>query len=258
MIARLYSIAHNTFREAVRDRVLYNLVFFALLLVGGTPLFGKISIGVERVVLINLGLASITWFGVIIAVFIGTGLVSKEIDKKTLYTVLSRPVRRWEFILGKYIGLCGTLAVNTAFMVTGFYLAMFYVARTFTAADARLFIAIHLIAMQFLVITAIALFFSSFTTPLFAALFSFALFVIGSFVDDLRNFAQILEGASRTVAIGFSYLIPNFGLLNIVPQAAHDQSLPMGTVLTSTAYALLYVAVMLAAAIAVFERRNLK
>ena len=91
---RLWHIATNTFREAVRDRVLYNLVFFALLMVGAAPLFGQISIGLERIVLVNLGLTAITLFGVVIAIFIGIGLVSKEIDRKTLYTVLSRPVRR--------------------------------------------------------------------------------------------------------------------------------------------------------------------
>src|SRR5438445_8533951 len=119
---RVGHIAFNTFREAVRDRVLYNLVFFALLLVGSTPLFGQISVGLERIVLVNLGLTAISIFGVVIAIFIGIGLVSKEIEKKTLYTVLSRPVRRWEFILGKYFGLAGTLAVNTFFMAVGFLL----------------------------------------------------------------------------------------------------------------------------------------
>src|SRR5438876_12294835 len=110
MFARLRFIGFNTFREAVRDRVLYNLVFFALLLVGCTPLFGKISIGLERIVLVNLGLTAITVFGMVIAIFIGIGLVSKELDKKTLYTVLSRPVRRWEVILGKSLGLSLTMA----------------------------------------------------------------------------------------------------------------------------------------------------
>ena len=258
MINRIQSIAFNTFREAVRDRVLYNLVFFALLLVGTTPLFGKISIGLERVILINLGLSSITWFGAVIAIFIGTGMVSKEIDKKTLYTVLSRPVRRWEFILGKYLGLCATLIVNTFFMSIGFYLSLFYITGTFTATDAKLLLVIILIVMQFLIITAISLLFSSFTTPLFSALFSFAMFAIGTFVADLRGFAGILEGWSRYVALGFSYLIPNIGLLNVVPQAAHDVPIESRVLWGGVLYALLYSIVALSAAIALFEKRNLK
>src|ERR1051326_3830858 len=105
MSARLSAIAVNTFREAVRDRVLYNLVIFVLLLVASAPLFSEISIGMERLILVNVGLSAISLFGVIIAIFIGIGLVSKEIEKRTLYTILSRPVRRWEFIVGKYLGL---------------------------------------------------------------------------------------------------------------------------------------------------------
>ena len=120
---RIRCIAFNTFREAVRDRVLYNLVIFALLMVGSALLFGQISIGVERQVLINLGLTAISVFGILIAIFIGVGLVSKEIDKRTLYTVLARPVRRWEFIVGKFCGLAGTLLVNTCFMAAGFFAA---------------------------------------------------------------------------------------------------------------------------------------
>src|SRR3954463_1326099 len=179
MISRLRSIAYNTFREAVRDRVLYNLVIFALLLIGASLMFGQISIGIGKIVLINLSLTAISIFGVVIAIFIGTGLVSKEIDKKTLYTVLARPVRRWEFILGKYAGLAGTLAVNTFFMAIGFLIALLYVTHSFSRADASLFAALYFIGLEFLVITAIAMLFSTFSSPLFSAVFSFSLFVIG-------------------------------------------------------------------------------
>src|SRR5438876_5944821 len=102
---RLVHIASNTFREAVRDRVLYNLIAFALLMSGAAILVGQISIDIERLVVINLGLTAVSLFGLVIAIFIGIGLVSKEIDRRTLYTVLSRPVRRWEFIVGKFLGL---------------------------------------------------------------------------------------------------------------------------------------------------------
>src|SRR6185312_13856632 len=148
--SRVGHIAYNTFREAVRDRVLYNLVFFALLMLASTPLFGKISIGLERIVLVNLGLTAVTIFGMLISIFIGIGLVSKEIEKKTLYTVLSRPVRRWEFILGKYFGLGLTLLVNTFFMALGFFAALLFVAHTFTRADLQLVSALYLILLQFM------------------------------------------------------------------------------------------------------------
>src|SRR3989442_12254070 len=126
---RLVHIASNTFREAVRDRVLYNLIAFALLMSGAAILVGQISIDVERLVVINLGLTAVSLFGLVIAIFIGIGLVSKEIDKRTLYTVLSRPGRRWEFIAGKFFGLTGTLPVNTFFMAIGVFAALAFFSR---------------------------------------------------------------------------------------------------------------------------------
>src|SRR5882757_9837279 len=220
MSARVVPIATNTFREAVRDRVLYNLVAFAILMAGGAVLVGQISINMERLVVINLGLAAVSLFGVVIAIFIGIGLVSKEIDKKTLYTVLSRPVRRWEFIVGKYLGLAGTLALNTFFMAVGFYLALLYVDKKLVFADAQLLVAIYFIILEFLIVTAIALLFSSFSTPLFSALFSFAMFVIGSSADDLRGFGRMAEGATKWLILGLSYIGPNFGVFNVASQVA--------------------------------------
>src|SRR3954469_13596798 len=135
MNSRILTIAMNTFREAVRDRVLYNLIIFALLMIGASLLLGQITIGVQRQLLINLGLTSISVFGVLIAIFIGIGLVSKEIDKRTLYTVLTRPVQRWEFILGKFFGLLGTLVVNALLMSNGFFIALLYLVKGFESSD---------------------------------------------------------------------------------------------------------------------------
>src|SRR5712675_470935 len=138
MNSRIAHIATNTFREAVRDRVLYNLIAFALLLSGAAVLVGQISIDIEKLVVINLGLTAVSLFGIVIAIFIGIGLVSKEIEKRTLYTVLSRPVQRWEFILGKFFGLAGTLIVNTFLMAIGVFAALFYVSRHFAVSDSSL------------------------------------------------------------------------------------------------------------------------
>jgi ABC-type transport system involved in multi-copper enzyme maturation permease subunit len=190
VISRVSSIAFNTFREAVRDRVLYNLILFAVLIVGSALLLGQISIEIERLFLINLGLSAIALFGVVIAIFIGIGLVSKEIEKRTLYSILSRPVRRWEFLLGKYCGLVGTLTVNAILMSVGFYAALLYLShKNFTGlqkADAYILIALYFILLQFVLITSIALLFSSFSSPILAAVLSFALFVVGTFAEDIR------------------------------------------------------------------------
>ena len=159
MSARIVHIASNTFREAVRDRVLYNLIVFALLMSGAAILVGQISIDIERLVVINLGLTAVSLFGVVIAIFIGIGLVSKEIEKRTLYTVLSRPVRRWEFIVGKFFGLAGTLVVNTFFMAIGVFVALLYVSRPFSEAGCMGAGGAVFIVLQFLMITALTLFF---------------------------------------------------------------------------------------------------
>jgi len=258
MTSRLSAITLNTFREAVRDRVLYNFIIFVLLLVASAPLFSQISIGMERLILVNVGLSSISLFGVIIAIFIGIGLVSKEIEKRTLYTILSRPVRRWEFIAGKYFGLMLTLVVNTGLMTLGFYVALLISDRAFKPADAAMLIAVYFIVLQFLMVTAITLLFSSFSTPIFSAIFSFALFAIGTFADDLRNFAALAQGVTKWLATGVAYLVPNFASLNVISRVAHDQHIAGKLVLYNTVYALLYSAAVVIVSVLIFERRNLK
>ena len=258
MTSRLSAITLNTFREAVRDRVLYNLVLFVLLLVASAPVISQISIGMEKLMLVNLGLSSISLFGVIIAIFVGIGLVSKEIEKKTLYTILSRPVRRWEFIAGKYLGLLLTLVVNAVLMTVGFFMALLIFAHGLKRADGMLLVAIYFIILQFMMMVAITLLFSTFSTPIFSAIFAFSLFVIGTFGNDLRNFAAMSQGATRWLATAAAYVMPNFASLNVISQVAHEQSVGGQLVLFNTIYALLYSVAVTAAAVLVFERRNLK
>jgi ABC-type transport system involved in multi-copper enzyme maturation permease subunit len=258
MNARIGYIAANTFREAVRDRVLYNLIAFALLLSGAAIFVGQISIDIERLVVVNLGLTAVSLFGVVIAIFIGIGLVSKEIEKRTLYTVLSRPVRRWEFIVGKFFGLAGTLVVNTFFMGIGVFGALLYVAHKFARPDALILIALYFIVLEFLIICSLALLFSSFSSPLLSAVFAFSLFVIGSFADDLRGFAGLTHGFTRWFATGAAYLVPNFSALNVISAVAHQTPLGGQLILQNTLYALFYTAMALSGAVLIFERRNLK
>ena len=258
MIARVIPIASNTFREAVRDRVLYNLIAFALLISGAAIFVGQISIEIERLVVINLGLTAVSLFGVVIAIFIGIGLVSKEIEKRTLYTVLSRPVRRWEFIVGKFFGLSATLVVNTFFMAIGVFGALLYVSHHFHAADAWVLVALYFIVLQFLMVTAMALLFSSFSSPLLSAVFAFSLFVIGNFAEDLRGFASLTQGVTRWIAVGAAYLVPNFSALNVISSVAHEQPVSAQLIAYNTLYALIYAAAAISCAVLVFENRNLK
>jgi len=258
MNSRIGQVAFNTFREAVRDRVLYNLIAFALLLSGAAILVGQISIAIERLVVVNLGLTAVTLFGVVIAIFIGIGLVSKEIEKRTLYTVLSRPVRRWEFVVGKFLGLTGTLLVNTFFMAIGVFLALLYVVRHFERGDSGIVAALYFIVLQFLIVCSLALLFSSFSSPLLSAVFTFALFVIGNLSEDLRGFAAATKGIAGAVANLVVYLVPNFSAMNVVNQVAHGEAVAGRLIFYNTLYALLYSAMAISGAVLIFQRRNLK
>src|SRR5713101_4511310 len=165
-------VALNTFREAVRDRVLYNLVFFALLMMAAAVLVGQISIGIEERVVRSLGVTALWMSGLLIAVFTGVGMVYKEMDKRTLYALLAKPMRRWEFLLGKFGGLVLTLAVNTAAMALGLLLVMIYVKHSLQQSDAVVLVAVYFIWLKLALIVALALMFSCFTTPLLAILFT--------------------------------------------------------------------------------------
>jgi ABC-type transport system involved in multi-copper enzyme maturation permease subunit len=259
MISRITAIASNTFREAIRDRVLYNLIVFAILIVGSAFLVGQVSIGIERLVLINLGLTAISLFGIVIAIFVGIGLVSKEIERRTLYTVLAaRPVRRWEFIAGKWLGLVVTLTVNALLMTLGFMAALWFQEHAFRRGDFPVLVALYFVLLQFVLITSLALFFSTFSSPLLSSVFAFSLFVIGTFAEDLRNFAAMTSGATKFIATAMAYLVPNFATLNVITEVAHGISVPGRLILLNTLYVLLYSAAVGSAAVAVFDRRNLK
>lgn len=256
---RVAAIALNTFREAVRDRVLYNLIVFALLLIATAILFGEISIGVQKLILINLGLTAITFFGLAIAIFIGIGLVYKEIDKRTLYALLSKPVRRYEFILGKFGGLALTLLVNTLLMTVGFFLALYYVKHSFDASDPVLLVAIYFIFLQLLLATALALLFSCFSSPVLSAAFTLALFIIGSFAADIRELGEAVKVTwLEFVTTAVYYVVPNFRNFNVITSVAHGHPVPAMLLWGNTVYAGLYIGLVLAAAALIFEKRDLK
>ena len=256
---RAATVALNTFREAVRDRVLYNLVFFALLMMAAAIFVGQISIGVEEMVIKSLGLSAISVIGLLIAVFIGVGLVYKEMDKRTLYALLAKPVRRWEFLLGKFGGLVLTLAVNTLAMAVGLFAALLYVKRHLESFDAVLLVAIYFILLKLMLVVALALLFSCYSTPLLAILYTSAFYIAGLFVEDMRTFHSTTTGAEANALLrALSYVLPNFENFNIMAAASHGRAIPAALILQNTAYAALYCTVVLLIAVAVFSRRNLK
>ncbi len=259
MIGRVASIAVHTFKESVREKVLYNLIAFALLLIAAAVLFGSISLGVDRIMLVNLGLSSISVFGLLMAIFVGIGLVSKEIEKRTIYNILSKPVARYEFILGKWCGLALTLLINTAIMTVGFYAALYYVSGGLTGADLAPLEAIYFILLQFALVVGIALFFSCISSPILAATFTFCLYVIGNFLSDIRGLGLdshnfLLEKLTAAIY----YFLPNFSNFQIISQAAHGEGPPGYLILGNTLYAVLYVTVLLAASVLIFEAKEFR
>jgi ABC-type transport system involved in multi-copper enzyme maturation permease subunit len=249
-------IALNTYRETVRDKVLYNLVLFALIMISSSYVLGKISVYQEIKIIKDLGLASISIFGMVIAIFIGIGLVSKEMDKRTLYSILPKPISRVQFLLGKYFGLCLTLLVNVTVMTAGLYLILFLMDEPL---DLALLKAVYLIYLKLAVLVGVAILFSTFTSSTLAGLFTGFTFVAGSFSADLKNFESIVDSSFLPqVTRALYYLLPNFGNFDIKARVVAGQPVPFDQIAWTSGYALVYVAFLLVGSAWIFQRRNLK
>lgn len=258
-LVRIKAIAFNTFREAVRDRVLYNLVLFVLLLTGAAIFIGELSGGQERKVIVDLGLSAVLLFGVFISIFVGVGLVYKEIERRTIYAIFSKPVGRGEFLVGKYLGLCLTLLVNVLVMGVGVTVALLYVSRGWDPLIKTLWPAILLIYVELMILTSVALLFSSFSSPALSALLTFFVFIIGHFSSDLKGLATSMGStAARILFSVLYYLLPNFSNYSYITPAAHGKTPDPTFVLLALIYALVYITIVLAAATLIFSRRNFK
>jgi len=255
---KIIPIALNTFRESARDRVLYNTVLFVILLIIASVVMGRIAVGQEVKIIIDLGLSAMTIFGVLISIFLGIGLVSKEIENGAIANILSKPVRRSEFILGKYFGLCLTLLVNSAVMAAAITLALFY-ARGGAAQMLNIWPSVWLIFLELAIITAVALLFSCFSSPALSALFALLIFLIGRWSPDLKLFAETSGSAiTRTASRALYHLLPNLANFNYINETAHGETAPWRMVAGNTVYSVFYVAAALAAAVLIFNRRNFK
>jgi Cu-processing system permease protein len=263
------AIAINVFRESVRDKVLYNLVLFAVLLIGASYLLGQLTAGQDVKIIKDLGLSATSIFGLFIAVFIGIGLVSKEVERRSVYSLLAKPIHRYQMIAGKYAGLTLTLIVNVAIMAAALYATLAYMSWSVPAEierawdapalDPGMLKALALILVELMIITAIALFFSTFSTPMMAAAFTFSLFVAGHFSADLRNFQLVVDSpVAARLARGLYWVLPNLAQFDVKAAVVHGQPVPLGYLLLTTAYAALYIAVLLVAAMAIFSRRDFK
>jgi ABC-type transport system involved in multi-copper enzyme maturation permease subunit len=268
-MSAIAAIAVNVFRESVRDKVLYNLVLFAIILMAASYLIGQLTAGQDVKIIKDLGLSATSLFGLFIAVFIGIGLVSKEVERRSVYSLLAKPIHRYQMVVGKYAGLVLTLIVNVAIMAAAQYVVLAYmgwgvspdIQRSWDAPalDPAILKAIVLILVELMVITAIALFFSTFSTPILSAAFTFGLFVVGHFSTDLRNFEQVVDSpAAAKLARGLYWILPNLAQFDVKTQVVHAQPVPLGYMLVTSACAVLYIAVLLVAAVVIFSRRDFK
>ncbi|MCB1025142.1 MAG: ABC transporter permease [Acidobacteria bacterium] len=256
-VSNVKNIALNAFREAVRDRVLYNLVVFVLMITAAAVFLGELTAGQEIRTIVNLGLSAMLLFGAFISIFVGVGLVSKEIEKRTLYTIFSKPIGRGEFLIGKYLGLCLTILVNILVMGLGVSFALIYVGGGGLAAS--IWGAIALIFLELTIVTAVAIVFSTFSSPSLSALLTFLVFIIGHFSASLKEFAENL--GSQSAKIFFNavyYLLPNLSHFSFITNSAHGDFPPGNMLIAGALYALCYVSVLLAISILIFRRRNLK
>lgn len=262
-------VAHHVFKESVRDKVLYNLVAFAVLLIATSYLIAQLTAGQDMKIIKDLGLAAISIFGVFIAIFIGVGLVWKEIEKRSIYALLAKPIRRDQFIAGKYAGLMLTLLINVAIMTVSYYAVLLFLGRTLpeTASrawtapptDPMLLKAILLIYVQLGVVTAIALFFSTFSSPFLSAALTLVLYAAGHFSADLKNFGAVIESpAAGSVATALYYVLPNFAAFDVKAAAVHGLPIPWSYVGLSAAYGAVYALALVGGALLIFTKRDFR
>jgi ABC-type transport system involved in multi-copper enzyme maturation permease subunit len=241
----------------VHDRVLYNLVLFVLLITASAVFLGELTAGQEARTIVNLGLNAMLLFGVFISIFVVVSLVSKEIETRTVFAIFSKPIGRGEFIVGKYLGLCLTLLVNVLVMGTGVSLALLYVGGG--SLVWMIWGGIYLIFLQLTILTAVAILFSSFSSPSLSALLTFFVFIIGHFSASLRDFAEHLGSSFAKVFFNFLYyVLPNLSFYEFRTNAAHGNITPLAMLGGATLYALFYISILLAITILIFSRRNFK
>jgi ABC-type transport system involved in multi-copper enzyme maturation permease subunit len=262
-------VAYHVFKESVRDKVLYNLVLFAVLLIAASYILGQLTAGQDIKIIKDLGLAASAVFGLFIAVFIGVGLVWKEVDKRSVYNLLVKPLRRHEFIIGKFLGLALTLLVNIAVMAVALYAVLALMdwlepvlgkaSVEAPVLDPQLLKAFALLYVQLLVVTSVALFFSTFSGPMLSAAFTFGLYIVGHFNADLAHFEDVVKSpAAAWLGKALYYILPNLAPFDVKAAVVHGQAVSAGYVALTAGYGVLYVGAMLTLAVLVFARRDFK
>lgn len=260
-------IAKHVFRDAVREKVLYYVAVFAAGLIAASYLIGQLTAGQDIKIVKDLALSATSLFGLFIAVFVGIGVVARDVERRSIYIVLSKPVRRSELILGKYLGLVLTLAVNVIAMAIAMYGVLAYLTWTESEeflrgletppTDPALLKALWLIFVELTLIAAVALCLSTFAGPIVSAALTFGLYVVGHFNADLRDFHHTLDSpAAVAVARVLYFLLPNLAPFDVKGAVVHGQLVPFEYLAWTSAYAVLYISALLVMALLIFARRD--
>jgi len=258
MVRRILSIAANTYRETIRNKILYAILAFALFAIGMTFFLADLSVGDFARIIADVGLASIHVFGVVMAIFLGITLVSNEVDRKTIYIILSKPVRRHEFIFGKTLGLSFTLALTTLAMSAVLFLV--HLAYQFGGrAEPGIFIAAAGIYMELVLLTCLASLFSTFTTPVLSAIFTISLFLLG----HLSSYLYAIGEQSKVAAVRWGsqaifYLLPNLENFNWKNEVAYGGLRSASVLGWAAGYLLCYAACVLCLSCLLFARKDFK
>jgi ABC-type transport system involved in multi-copper enzyme maturation permease subunit len=253
-LSRIWAVAANTFRETVRERVLYNLVFFAIIMTAAGLLMRQLSIRQDEKIIKDIGLAAMEIFGTLIAIFIGVGLVAKEIERRSLHPLLAKPLNRDEFFLGKFAGLGFTLLVNVLVMAAGLAATLFATGRR---VDPNLVKAVYPIYLGLLLVVALALLFSTLSSSALAAVFTVGMVVAGRFSDVVRNMREVAPGAPAWLVRCLYYALPNFRNFDFKDRVAYGDPVPLAALGAVTAYAAVYIAVVLLLGLSAFRSREL-
>lgn len=251
---QIFAVATNTFREAVRDKVLHSILFFAVLLLCVSLVMQEITIGDQAKVVRGVALGGISLLGGLIAIFLGVGLVWKEIEKKTIYTLASKPVARWRLLLGKYLGLWLTLAAEVGILAL-LYTVIVGSQQGLPSAD--IYLSIGMLMMELTLLCAWATLFSTFAAPTTASAYSLCIYLIGHFTDDLALFGERSEDPTfKALCAGLYRVLPNLEIFNVRAEAVHGIAVPAAEIGWALAYGGGYTMVVLALAMVVFERRD--
>lgn len=254
MMNRVFAVAGGTFRETVRDRLFYLVGFFGLILVGATMVLSPLTVGAQAKIVADVGLAAMALLGLLVVLLVGANMVRKEMERRTITTILTKPVGRGEYLLGKYLGLVVTLVCMLALMGVLYVVAVMLTPATLAWSHLG---AIYLILLELLVLTAAAVLFSTLAGPALAAVLSLSLFVIGHLLDSLRDFGALAGGVRRAVAEVVFRLLPNLEVFNIRAEVVHGDPVSAGHLGMATVYGVAWVIVFLLLARAVFARKEL-